>query len=127
MSDNEKARPGEATPEQAQGMNEAAEETTSVFHNTTGQERGQGIKASQIQEEYGYTPRELRRLVNFERVAHGLLICSGRRGYFFGDDREVQDTINRLRRMAASDIEVADAMERSLRRRQGQQVMDEWL
>lgn len=89
--------------------------------------RGREITASEIQEQYGYSPRELRRLVNFERIARGQLICSGRRGYYFGDDQEVQNTINRLRRMAASDIEVADSMERSLRRRQGQQIMEDWL
>lgn len=126
MSDNEKAHPGVASPEQATKRIEATETATSIAHDNTGQGHGQGITASQIQEEYGYSPRDIRRLVNFERVAHGQLICSGRRGYYFGDDQEVQDTINRLRRMATSDLEVADAMERALRQRQGQQVMLEW-
>lgn len=126
MNTKNKARPGEATPEQATKRIEATETATSIAHDNTGQGHGQGVTASQIQEKYGYTPRDVRRLVNYERVAHRQLICSGRRGYYFGDDQEVQDTINRLRRMAASDIEVADAMERALRQRQGQEIMDGW-
>lgn len=138
MKDNEKARPGEATPEQAQGMNETAEETASVSHNITGQERGQavssalgrgrehGVKASELQAMFGYTPREIRLRVNYERIVNGQLICGNRFGYYFGDDTEILANIRSLRKMAASDMAVADAMERALRKRQGQQVMSEW-
>lgn len=137
MSDNEKARPGEATPEQAQGMNETAEETASVSHNITGQERGQavssalgrgrehGVKASELQAMFGYTPREIRLRVNYERVVRGQLICANKYGYFYGSDSEVEANIRTLRKTAASDLAVADALEHSLRRRQGQQVMED--
>ena len=138
MSDNKKARPGEDTPEQAQGLNETAEETASVSHNITGQERGQavssalgrgrehGVKASELQAMFGYTPREIRLRVNYERVVRGQLICANKNGYFYGTDSEVEDNIRTLRKTAASDMAVADAMERSLRQRQGQEIMDGW-
>lgn len=86
----------------------------------------QGMTAREIQEQHGLSPREIRKMVNFERTVHGALICSGRRGYYEGNDSEVLDTIHRLRKMAAADIEVADSMERSLRQRQGQEIMDGW-
>ena len=84
------------------------------------------MTAHEIQARYGCSPREIRKIVNYERTARGQLICSGRRGYYYGDDTEVQDTIDRLRRMAASDLEVAAALERSLRQRQGQEIMEEF-
>ncbi len=126
MTDNKKDRASAATLERSDQRIDTGTGATSGLHITTAQGHGQGITASQIQKEYGYSPRDVRRLVNFERVAHGQLICSGRRGYYFGDDQEVQDTINRLRRMGTSDFEVADAMERALRQRQGQEIMDGW-
>ena len=86
----------------------------------------QGMTAREIQEQHGLSPREIRKMVNFERTAHGALICSGRRGYYEGSDAEVMGTIHRLRKMAAADIEVADSMERSLRQRQGQTVLEGW-
>lgn len=137
MKDNEKARPGEATPEQAKGV-EANETAASISHNNTAQERGQavssalgrgrehGVKASELQAMFGYTPREIRLMVNYERIANGQLICGNRFGYYFGDDTEILANIRSLRKMAASDMAVADAMERALRKRQGQQVMSEW-
>ena len=137
MKDNEKARPGEATPEQAKGV-EANETAASISHNNTAQERGQavssalgrgrehGVKASELQAMFGYTPREIRLRVNYERVVRGQLICANKNGYFYGTDSEVEDNIRTLRKTAASDMAVADAMERSLRQRQGQEIMDGW-
>lgn len=138
MSDNEKARPGEATPEQAQGMNETAEETASISYSSIARKHGQdvsaalgrgrenGLKARQIQAQYGYTPREIRLMVNYERIVNGQLICGNRFGYFYGTDDEILANIRTLRKTAASDMAVADALEHNLRLRQGQQVMSEW-
>lgn len=138
MNTKNKARPGEATPEQAKGLGSSTGTgTTSRTYDSTWRQRGQdviaamvdherGMKASEIQERFGYSPRETRRLVNYERVVKGQLICANKHGYFYGSDREIEANIRTLRKTAASDLEVADAMERSLRQRQGQTILEGW-
>ena len=138
MSGNEKARSGEATPEQAKGLGSSTGTgTTSRPYDNTMRQRGQvpfalevgrenGLKAIEIQAMTGFTPREIRLRVNYARTVQGLLICADAHGYYCGTDDEVEQNIRRLRKTAASDLEVADAMERSLRQRQGQEIMDGW-
>ena len=127
MRTNKKARPDTAIPERERMGAETGQDTTSTINDTTPTPSGQAVKIADLlghgqsaavplrhlKELSGLPGREVRRMIQAERLLGIPILSDNVSGYYLaGDAQEREKFIKSMRGRAAEIVMVADAVER---------------
>lgn len=126
MTSTKKTRPTAATVEQVEAGAETGQATTSISKSTTPTPSGQAMKIADLlghgqsasvplrhlKELFGLTGREVRRMIQSERLRGIPILSDNISGYYLAADaQEREKFIRSMRGRAAEIIRVADAVE----------------
>ena len=129
MSTNKKARPDTAIPERERMGAETGQATTSTTNDTTPTPTGQAVKISDLlghgqsaavplrhlKELAGLPGREVRRMIQSERLRGIPILSDNFSGYYLAADvQEREKFIRSMRGRAAEIAAVADAVEKAV-------------
>lgn len=129
MSTNKKARPDTAIPERERMGAETGQDTTSTINDTTPTPSGQAVKIADLlghgqnaavplrhlKDLAGLTGREVRRMIQAERLRGVPILSDNISGYYLAADVQEQERFIRSMRGRASEIEaVAAAVEKAV-------------